>query len=96
VTPLTILTAVRMGQSALSDRHAALAALWRHFGASVRRARKERGISTKAFAKRLRRTPAMLQMMETGKRSWPMPMAEKAARMLTRPVQWPDAGRDKL
>lgn len=95
MNPTTILTAVRLGQSALNDRHAALSALWRHFGAAIRRERKARGITQRAFARRLRRTPAMLGYMESGKRTWPMPLAEKAARMLSRPEQWPDAGRPR-
>lgn len=96
MTPFTILNAVRMGQAALRAEHKALDILWKKFGLSVRACRKSRGITPRQFAKSLGVTTAMLGMMEMGKRSWQMDRAEKAAKLLKRPVQWPDAGRERV
>jgi ribosome-binding protein aMBF1 (putative translation factor) len=93
VTPSSILTAVRLGESALRAEHAALNLLWKRFGAAVRREREARSISRPHFASQLGVTAAMLGMMESGDRAWPMERAEKAAKLLSRPEQWPDAGR---
>jgi hypothetical protein len=43
-----------------------------------------------AFAKKLGITGAMLALMETGKRRWPMARAELAVKLLTRREDWPD------
>lgn len=93
MTPSTILSAVRMGQSAFNERHKALDLLWRQFGSAIRSERIKRGWTPRVFARKLNRTAAMLGMMETGKRRWPMDLAEKACRLLKKPEQWPDAGK---
>jgi ribosome-binding protein aMBF1 (putative translation factor) len=95
VTPRAILTAVEIGESVLRAKHAAVNFLWRRFGAAVRRERERRGISRSRFASRLGITAAMLGMMESGDRAWQMDRAQKAAKFLTRPEQWPDAGRPR-
>lgn len=93
MTPRSILTAVRLGQSVLRAEHKALDILWGKFGQAVRRERKSRGISPTVFASRLGVTPTMLSYMERGKRAWGMKRAEKVVSLLVRPEQWPDAGR---
>lgn len=94
MSPQSILTAVRMGESALRDRHKAIDILWRKFGQSVRAARRARGISLKAFAIDLGYTSStMAAMLEAGERRWPAGKAERAVQLLKRPEQWPDAGR---
>lgn len=91
--PVVILSAIRIGEANLRDRHAALKALWRQFGLSVRSDRRERKYSQKAFAIDLGVSSTMLAMMESGVRTWPSQRAEKAVQLLKRPEQWPDAGR---
>lgn len=90
MTPAVILSAVRLGESALRAKHAALTALWKKFGASIRHTREARCMSRARLAKALGITTAMMGMLEGGKRSWRMARAEKAARLLARPEQWPD------
>lgn len=82
-----------MGIHALNAKHAALEILWRKFGHAIRHARRERGISAKRLARHLGVSPAMLGMLEKGKRTWSLARAEKAAKFVSRPEQWPDAGR---
>lgn len=91
--PVVILSAIRIGEANLRDRHAAVLSLWRKFGLSVRSARRDRKYSQKAFAIDLGVSSAMLAMMESGSRKWPAQRAEKAVHLLRRPVQWPDGGR---
>lgn len=43
----------------------------------------------KRFAAGLGYTPAMVAMLETGKRPWPMNKAVLAVKLLTRREQWP-------
>ncbi len=94
MTPSSILTAVRMGESVLRDKHAAIDILWHKFGVAVRAARRARGISLKAFAIDLGYTSStMAAMLESGDRRWPAGKAERAVQLLKRPEQWPDAGR---
>lgn len=95
MTPATILTAVRMGVYALDKQHAVVIGLWAKFGAAVRRVRIQRRVSPRRLASHLGISPAMLGMMETGKRVWQMDRAEKAVRFFSRPEQWPDQGRAK-
>ncbi len=82
MTPTRILTAIEIGQSALDNKHSALGMLWRKFAASVRSERKRLGISMVDFAGRLDYSPAMLGMLETGKRVWPLEKAKLAAEIL--------------
>lgn len=93
MTPAHILSAVRLGKSILAHKHASLRDLWKKFGQSVRCERHRKKITQKDFAKRIGCTAAMLYMMEKGVRPWPMKRAEKAVKLLTRPVQWPDGGK---
>lgn len=67
--------------------------LWKQFGAAIRKERRERRIQLKVFASGLGYTSAMTSMLETGARSWPAGKAQLAVKLLTRPEQWPDAGR---
>lgn len=96
MTPKTILSAVRMGELVLRDKHAAIDALWRKFGIAIRAARRARGISLKAFAIDLGYTSStMVALLEAGERRWPAGKAERAVQLLNRPEQWPDAGSPK-
>ena len=91
--PSAILLAVRMGIHALNEKHAALEILWCKFGHAIRHTRRERGISAKRLSRHLGVSPAMLGMLEKGKRTWSLKRAEKAAKFVSRPEQWPDSGR---
>jgi len=94
VTPSTILSAVRLGERVLRDKHKAVDLLWRRFGVAIRSERRKRRISLKSFARHLGYTSAtMVAMLEAGDRRWPAGKAEKAVAILKRPEQWPDAGR---
>ena len=93
MTPSTILTAVRLGESALRKHHASLRLLWAKFGAAIASARKARGMSRACLGRNLGYTGQMIALLERNDRQWPMAKAEKAVHLLQRPVQWPDAGR---
>lgn len=93
--PSVVLLAVKIGASALDKQHGALVILWKEFGLSIRACRQKRRVSPRRLASHLGISPAMLGMMETGKRVWQMDRAEKAVQFLSRPEQWPDQGRAK-
>lgn len=96
MTPASVLTAVRLGERVLRDKHKALDLLWRRFGTAIRSARRKRRISLKSFARHLGYTSAtMVAMLESGQRRWPAGKAEKAVAILKRPEQWPDSGRPR-
>ncbi len=82
MTPLRILTAIELGQSALDERHAALGMLWRKFSSSVRDARRAKGISLSKFAASLDYSTAMVGLLETNKRPWQIEKAKLAAEIL--------------
>lgn len=90
MTAPVILSAIRLGQTALDAKHAALGLLWKKFGTSIRQARRARKISLKRFAACMGYTAAMVAMLESGTRRWPMKKAELAVKLMTRREQWPD------
>lgn len=56
--------------------------LWTQFGAAVRAERKRKNIPSEKFARALSYTPAMINLLETGKRAWPLTKARKAVEVL--------------
>lgn len=90
MTPPVILTAIRLGLSALSHKHAAVDGLWRKFGAALRADRKRRKIPLKKMARGLGISPTYMSYLESGKREWSVARAELAVKLLTRREQWPD------
>lgn len=68
--------------------------VWREFGKAIRVERRARNMPLKEFAARLGYTPAMAAYIEAGSRTCPLRKAKEAVRILTRPEQWPDAGRE--
>ncbi len=92
MTPSSILTAIRLGETALNNRHQALLALWKKFGAEIANKRRAKGWSQGRLGKHLGYSGQMVALLEAGERTWPMDKAEKAVRLMTRPVQWPDGG----
>ena len=93
MTPSTILSAVRLGESALRKHHASLRLLWAKFGIAIASARNARGMSRSALGRKLGYTGQMIALLERNERHWPMAKAEKAVHLLQRPEQWPDCGR---
>ena len=56
--------------------------LWRDFGQSIRRTRKQRKIKLSVFAKELGVTPAFVSYLESGSRKWNLVMARKAVKLV--------------
>ncbi len=90
MTPPVILTAIRLGHSALDEKHAALNILWAKFGRAIRADRRRRKIRLKDFARGMGISPTYASYLESGKREWSIPRAELAVKLLTRREQWPE------
>ena len=82
MTPATILSKIDANLEGARIVGDARLELWERFGLSIREARKKRDIGLSEFALKLKRTPAMIALMETGKRAWPMPLAKKAVEIV--------------
>lgn len=93
MTPSSILTAIRLGETALSKKRAALLILWKKFGAEIASKRRAKGWSQGRLGKHLGYSGQMVALLEAGDRTWPMDKAEKAVRLMTRVEQWPDGGK---
>lgn len=89
MTPAAILTRATTQTAQLVGHELRLEETWRAFGRAIRRERRTRRIQMKRFAAGLGYTPAMVAMLETGKRPWPMNKAVLAVKLLTRREQWP-------
>lgn len=90
MTPPVILSAIRLGLTALSHKHESVGALWKRFGAAIRSDRKRRKIPLKVFARDLGCSTTMVSYLEAGSREWTVERAELAVKLLTRREQWPD------
>lgn len=87
MTPSTALIKLSEAEDEATDANRALADAHAQFGRAISGARK---VSRRAFAKKLGITGAMLALMESGERRWPIKRAELAVKLLTRREDWPD------